>query len=1275
MSDRGDAVPGNSGEVVPADQPARDRIGSELDETLFVDAGAGSGKTAALVGRVLALVTSGTAELSRIAAITFTDKAAVELRARIRLELDAFIAGRPRDGWEVGRCRLALEQLDGAAIGTIHSFARRILSEHPIEVGLPLRIEVLDEVAASVAFDRRWSAFCDELFADREIERTLLLLGPGAKPGVLRYLARIFEDNWDLVEERVPEHAPDPPSVLDLLEPALSAVVELVAETEACRDADDKLFLRIREIARRLEAVSAMDDDVEVMEAIGPDGDRALAPSRFTARIGSAKAWPDVALARQHLASLGEKIEDARYTVGAACVRRLGSRMRQFTLDGASERQASGQLQFHDLLVLARRLLRDRQHGPEVRARLHERYQRLLIDELQDTDPIQIELAVRIAAADPGASESGSLPWEEVEVALGRLFMVGDPKQSIYRFRRADVAMFRAAVKRYGEDGRRVELTANFRTVAPIVNWVNTTFATLMGAGVASGDTGGGPGAGWGSRAGADGGLQAGYSALAPMRVGVGKGPAVSVLGRSAHPDVKMPASELRAVEAAEVVAAIRLIVNEGWTVYSGEGASGSEGVDGQGWRPARLGDIAVLVPARTSLPLLENALGDAGIAFRAESSSLVYRARAVRDLLMVLRAVDDPTNELHVFSALRTPLLGCGDDDLFRYHVEQHGSWDYLAAAGLPPVNPSSATPERCCIAESAQPEEGPAYRADLERILDGERASSADTGDPTQTGDPVRDGLAYLRSLYEIRAWTAPPELAALVAEDRRAFELGMVDGRPRDTWRRLRFVIDQARAWHEATGGNLRQYLAWTSLQAAEDAHVEEAFLPEPDDDAIRIMTIHAAKGLEFPVTILSGMSAGPRSRPVPAKVLFPWSGGVGYKLSGGVRTVEYTQAEPAENEAEYRERIRLLYVACTRSRDHLVVSLHRKARTAIPEAAARTDAELLVDGMGDLLQGLPDAASPVALEPAVPPAQPPSHALATPTPLPTPTPTPTPAMRRSSLSSHTLFSPSNSSTPSPGAPLPPFDEWRDERAAILARAAKRRTVSATHLTEEGTPDPGKESESAPETAVSYQPESAPEPASVPESDAGRDSFHSSLKGRLAGAVGRVVHRILHEIDLATGEGLEELAARECDNEDAAGCEEHVRRLVELGLEAPSVREAAVSPHWREMYVGVPVAGRVLEGYIDLLYRTPDGLVIVDYKTSGTPASADLDRRVDSYRNQGAAYALAAALATGERVVRVTFLFLTPGQAVERHLPDLDLAVVRARELMVSGQDMLV
>ncbi|HSS10051.1 MAG TPA: 3'-5' exonuclease, partial [Acidimicrobiales bacterium] len=726
-----------------------------------------------------------------------------------------------------------------------------------------------------------------------------------------------------------------------------------------------------------------------------------------------------------------------------------------------------------------------------------------------------------------------------VPVAPGHLFVVGDPKQSIYRFRRADISVFLKAERRFEPDaGGLVELTTNFRTTDPIIRWVNHVFAFLMAEP---------PDVDLPTPS------QPEYHRLNAVRPSPPVGPSVSVLGRTPHP-ARTPADELRQREAAEVAAAVVRAIDQRWSVDD----------PAEGWRPARLSDVTVLVPSRTSLPFLEDALAEAGIAYRAESSSLVYATRAVRDLLMVLRAIDDPSDYLRVLAALRTPLLACGDDDLFRFKVERGGRWSYLAP----------------------QPETVP-------------------------SDDPVRAGLAYLRSRHDQRFWKAPSQLLDQVARDRRAFELGFVDGRPRDVWRRLRFVIDQARAWSEATGGNLRQYLRWVELQTSEGARVAESVLPETDDDAVRIMTIHSAKGLEFPITIVSGMSTVPQGRPAPAQVVFPPAGPPGYKFGAAVTTQEFMEWAPIDEQMGFDERIRLLYVACTRARDHLVVSLHRKRRTSAGKPTARTNAELLIDGMGPLLDQLPDAADM-------------SRAL----------------------------SPPAVSAPTPP---PPMAAWAAERALALAQGTRPTAVAATALTEEGSPDVDAE----PDPGLQKRPRDLDLPP--------------WLKGRYGTSVGRAVHGVLQTIDLMTGEGMDGAVAAQCEAEAIPDRADDVRRLVRHALMSPSVVEAASCPHWREVYACTPIDGRLLEGYIDLLYRTTKGLVVIDHKTSATSNPDDIAHRVAGYRLQGASYALAIAAAADEPVVRVTFLFLTPQGATEHHLADLETAVKEVRGLVVAGHEL--
>jgi ATP-dependent exoDNAse (exonuclease V) beta subunit len=391
------------------------------------------------------------------------------------------------------------------------------------------------------------------------------------------------------------------------------------------------------------------------------------------------------------------------------------------------------------------------------------------------------------------------------------------------------------------------------------------------------------------------------------------------------------------------------------------------------------------------------------------------------------------------------------------------------------------------------------------------------------------------------------------------------------------------------------------------------VAESVLPESDDDAVRILTIHGAKGLEFPITIVSGMSTVPSHRAAPAEVVFPSDGGVGYRFGANVSTDEYVTWAPIDEQMGFHERIRLLYVACTRARDHLILSVHRRARGSDGKPEARTNAELLLDGMGqEMAAGLPDAAVAADALQLVP-------------------------------------------VDPPTAPLP-FTAWEAERSAALGRAGRPTTVAASALTDEGEPD----SEGEPDPGLLKRPRDLDLPP--------------WLKGRYGTAVGRAVHGVLQTIDLTSGAGLDEALAAQCEAEAVPDRMGEVRQLVLQALGSPSVMEAAASPHWREIYSCTPHEGRLLEGYIDLLYRSADGLVVVDYKTAATSDPEVLDQRVEGYRLQGASYALTIASSTAQPVVRVTFLFLTPDGAVERHLPDLGASVADVRRLVGAGAEVV-
>jgi ATP-dependent helicase/nuclease subunit A len=1088
----------------PADDDARGAIATELGRTIFVEAGAGTGKTSQLVARIVNLVAVDQVDIGRIAAITFTEAAAAELRQRVRGALGSAVGDPARPAADRAACAAALVRLDDAAISTLHAFAQRLIVERPLEAGVPPALDVATDLEAARDFDERWEQFLERLLQRAELEEAL---GAGITLGLtldkLREIAARFHDDYDRLEGVTftprPIEAIDPAAVLAPLE----AVERLMP---ACNDPADLLLAHLRTKVRPLR---------ERIVAAG--GEDALAQLRALASVqrlvqtrGKAECWDEGAKA-EVVAHLREA-DDARAAMLHQCrgavLSQLLPHLAAFARAAAGERRRCGRLVFHDLLVLARDLLRDH---PAVRREYATRYDRVLIDEFQDTDPLQIEIGVLLAAS-PDADVTGRR-WDEIDVEPGRLFVVGDPKQSIYRFRRADIDLYLRVRERFG-DGLEL-LQANFRSRPGVLRWVNEVLERLMAE--------------------AQEGTQAPYVPLAAGVPDDGEA-CVHLVGGPAPERV----GQIREREAGELVRLIASVRGR-WSVRGDDG----------GRRPARYDDVAVLLPTRASLPHLERALDDAAVPYRIESRSLVFASAEVRDLVNVLRAADDPDDAIGVVAALRTPALAVPDTELVAWR-EAGGSWDHRKPA----------------------PEDLP--------------------------GDhPVAAGLGFLAELHRDRWWASVSDLVERIVRERRLLELALAHRRPRDHWRRVQFAIDQARAFTERGGRTVREFVAWADEQAAERARVDENVVPEADDEAVRILTMHGAKGLEFPVAVLAGLSAAPSN--MPPRVLWPVAGGSPEVAVGsrGERfaTEGFEDALGRETQMERAEEVRLLYVAATRARDHLVVSLFRPEKGSPGSYAAR-----LAGALDD------DLAGAVVVD-DVPGPQPEAATL----PLDRPT-----ASRAERVA------------------------WEAERRELLARHATAPVVAATRLAAEARGEPDE----AEERAV-WQ------------------------RGRAGTSVGRAVHAVLQSVDLATGAGVAEVAAAQAAAEGVSDRVEQVERLARAALGSGVVAEAVSGRYWRELFVAAPLGERTVEGFVDLLYETPAGeLVVVDYKTDELGADDEVDAAVARYRLQGAAYAAAVESVVGRPVDRCVFLFLRKGEARAREVADLPGAVAEVRARLAAS-----
>ncbi len=1167
---------GLSGMSVPADQADRDLISRDgLDRTLFVEAGAGTGKTTQLVQRITSLVLTEGVGLAEIAAITFTEAAATELQARIRAQFERGASGSG-DSLERERCLAALADMDRAAIGTVHGFASRVLGEFAVAAGLPPQVRVLDEVSSQLAAEQRWQRFVDGLYEDPDHEELLVRSAvldidleprfPGSSS--LRDVAAQLNQNWDLLAGLLAQPALPPLSPVDF-GAFDAAVAALAAYMVHCTRETDKLRLEV--LDRVLPATRAALD-------LAPDRKLAVLvshPWRFLVnkKIGAKGNWPDVDQARAVAAAVGEAHEQLVHRATDEVLRHLLVLVARSVLQGAEARRDNGGLEFHDLLVLARSLLRT---NDEARFTLHRRYRYLLLDEFQDTDPIQIDLAVLVATT---VQRPAATHWAELAVEPGRLFFVGDPKQSIYRFRRADIALFLQARQHYGKaavGGGSARLSSNFRSVEPIVGWINALFGSAMAHEV--------PGA------------QPAYEPLHAHRQADSGADHRPLLLGGAH-ETGCTAAEVRRREAADVAGVLSDIAQrpQAWPVFDRRV---------EAWRPARLDDVTILLPTRTSLPFLREALDGAQVPYQLATGTLVYDTQEVSDVLAVLRAVADPGDKISLVAALRSALYACSDVDLFRYY-EAGGRWDLRrdAPAGL-------------------------------------------------AVDHPVVAALDHLRALWSQRWWLGPSAMVDQVLRDRHAFLLAYATPRPADVWRRLRFLAEQSRAFEEAGGGDLRAFLDWAALQGADGARVHEPLLAETDETAVRIMTIHGAKGLEFPITILSGMSTRDQQPRVGVSVL--WHDGTAeLKLRSAQATLYHQPRADLELVMDGHEKLRLLYVAATRARDHLVVSCHHLPKHSSYAARVWEFAAAAADAPS---RRLPDQADPTDTTQAQPlhtgeSATAESGAVSV-----APTPDVVPETRVAS-------------GPTPAACAIARTEregWLAARQALLAPHRAPRTIAATAVagTDLGDDlaalDAGGEESSSAGGGYGF----GPSGGSTVAGGGWPRQPEAIRRGRVGAAVGRAVHATLQLLDLSHPLAVEELVRQQCGVEAISDRAATVGQLVWSALRSEAVGLAVNHRHHKELYVAAPIGERLLEGYVDLLVETPAGLIIVDYKTDTANTDAEIEAKLVAYSRQAAAYAVALEAVTAQPVLACRFVFCRVGPAIERAVHDLPGAMANVR-----------
>ena len=1088
------------------------------DGDLLLDAAAGSGKTSVLVERFVAGVLEDGIDVARMLTITFTEKAAAELRDRIRGRLRALGAAD------------AARQTERAFISTIHGFCARVLRAHALAAGLDPAFVVLDgsqtEPLIAAAFE---DALADT--ADAVVD---VLAAYGADPVRASILAVYGQlRSAGAIVPRLPPA------------PVVAAGSGPAREVAALLAAADALAAELGAIAepgvKVGEALARLQDcrALAVTEDLWPAELEAVRLPRNGAALSTdaCAAYTDAlgALRAHHAARVAAPLRDALDSLLAA----FGSHYER------RKRVVSG-LDFEDLELLCRELLAG---NGELRERYAERFDRIMVDEFQDTNRVQLELIESIAR--------------------GNLFTVGDAQQSIYGFRHAEVELFEARGERLEATGARETLQSNFRSRPEILDALNLAFADVLG------------------------------QRFKPLHPGRQSARADFTPASSAPAELAMESAPADSTPAVELVLADKGAdweqdgVASPWRVAEARMlADRVAELVGEGWAP---GEIVVLMRATTDMRAYERALEHRGLPTYVIGGRGYWSHPQVVDLVCCLRALANPRDEESLYSVLASPLAGVSLDALVMLASAARASgrdpWWVLREPG-----------------------------AALDGLGDADRA--------------VLDRFVTWFGQERVRAARCATEELIDAVLERTGYDvimLAMPGGRRRLA--NVRKLMRLAREHEAVHGPDLRGFLGLVADRAAgggADARESEAPVEGEGLDAIRLMTIHRAKGLEFNVVCVADLGRTPRGAYDFVRVSADGRLGLRVARPGMAArepALDYIAIGDERRAAEEAEEKRLFYVAMTRARERLVLSgAVRFEQLAdgerlrggpaawivpafVPDAGALVETaggEVARDGVRiavrlgrpeDLRAAGADGAAAPAAPPATPPAAPPAVLSGAAPP---------------------AAAPEAPSPPAAPAPAPPVAALSYSSLGEYQRCGYRFYAERV-------------------LGLPPSPEAPPPVARVGV--------------RPAADRGTLLHALLERIDfrrpVVPAAGAVAAAAARARLTPAPGAEEadELAAVVrQFAASALCARLARASEIRREERFAFAIAdGTLMVGALDVLAREPgERALVVDYK-SDRLAGADPARVVaGAYGVQQLVYAL-AALRSGASGVEVVHCFL--------------------------------
>lgn len=835
------------------DLEARRRALTDFTTNMLVEAAAGTGKTSLMAARVAMMIANGI-EPAKIAAITFTQPAASELEARIRWTIGELRAGKippalskvighPIGADQLAHLEAAAAHLDEITATTIHGFCQGIIRSHGMAAGLDPGSRVVDKTISEALFEEVFSGWLKgKLSDDAPEDGPIAILAKDDPLGVVervRELAILRRDHRTAI-------APSP-DLLSRPDRTFSDAVAAFSRWHASGPGEAgtaDLIDDLEHLAAFYEEALEQTDFAGLWRLTQPPRVTAMRPKSIDLQsYDRAKAWKSVLGEVQgerravEAEAMFQRVSAAYHlligTIAQSLVHELAELLSEVIAAYDQRKRDAAVLDFDDLLTHARLLVCEH---PEIRDWLAGRFPHLLVDEFQDTDPLQAEIVFCIAAATRPAR------WQDAELRPGALFLVGDPKQAIYRFRGADIEAYALAksVIAKSANGSLLAVTANFRSRFEVIEHVNRVFQEVL--------------------------AKPGQPGFVPLTATVNPPPLPFPAAAKLTVDVPRDAraNEQREAEAAAVAALCKRLIGS----LSIAAADGTE-------RVLRAGDVALLAPTHTDLWRYERALEGQGIAVASQAGNALFRRQELQDLLALVRSLADPLDTFAFGALMRGPAVGLTDEELL----------DITAA---------------------------------LQPDADGRRRFQLRTSADEVAHPLARNVLAKLQGLHRLAAELTPMQLLAYAVErlNLRVVMAARHGQRNARALANLDAIVELARPYAVA---GLRAFAldlqrGWQRKRRHPEGRVDVS------SDSVEIVTMHSAKGLEWPVVIAVNSSTLFKPQ---EQFVYRQSDDTIHWIVGGIEPPELAAAREEEEFREARQRERLWYVATTRARDLLVI----------------------------------------------------------------------------------------------------------------------------------------------------------------------------------------------------------------------------------------------------------------------------------------------------------------------------------------------------------------